>query len=400
MTSCGPGLHPLISASSSSSSVNLQHAIELLDATVRSQVAATTFEMSRTTYDPADYDGTVTTRFEIVASNATAGVRTVSLVDSSSNVVSTVSIPASTASLTRFESTFTPNATADNYRVSTSSGALNDLTVAAARIVVTQVGATRTKVYLPLFQDVNGGFGGDASPSETEGSNNYAATTTIGAHAIWPYRAARWSMLSNLTLEVVMNNGAGAGAALYDRTGLAAIASSEVTSSTGVPTLSTGSFSPSTLVDGHDYEVRMKAVGGTTNDFKGGLWLTLNPLTRAEAYWRVSRATITGATAVFAGMRMLLNLSAYTSPIVYSEVSGEYSAAGVHSYQLVDASTVDTGTSGSAVSGSSYTLTGTPAVQRSSALTLTSGSRMISQLTWTSGTPRLRAGFLVVGFGR
>jgi len=409
-TSCNQSFNP---------TVNLEVPIELADNDLASNTSTTIYSRTRTSLNTSDYDGTVTYTFEIVAANGDSAPRNVSLLDSSGATVATVQVPNTGSSnqnnTRRYQVAFTPTSGANNYRImldgTTSS---TQLLVTTGRIRVNQVGATQTKIYVPLTQGGpyvladnldSGAFVGDLqSPTYTPVNNN-------DGYSLWKKNNAAFSQLASSnpwTFEAVLEGASGgtAYASLFDaNTGLQ-VAASELSTSSNVPSLVSQSFSDgaTNFNDQDQFRVEIKGVNGGANIYHAGIWIKLTHLSHAEVYYRLLTGNDLAATSsvvdyVFG--RTMIDPGSFSAPSIYFQDQG-YIANGGSSctVSLIDNGTTDNGAATTVVSGSSISLTATSGtVQRSSLLNLTPGNRFTVSIGPTTSTDCVtNSAFLVFGF--
>jgi hypothetical protein len=133
---------------------NVEVSFEMVDPGLSSLAAgSTSFLRTALGLNAADFDGSPEFYFEVVATNSDSSARTVTLYDvTNSTNRATISVPASTTSLSRLRSSaFSPASGNVIYRVVTPQTTNdNQVQVSAARIVVVQTAATKTVVQIPL----------------------------------------------------------------------------------------------------------------------------------------------------------------------------------------------------------------------------------------------------------
>jgi hypothetical protein len=384
--------------------LSLEVPIEMVDYGLASNTSSTTFARTRTTLDTGAYDGTVSYVFEIVATNSDTSARAVSLVDGSGASVASISVAAGTANPTRVSVAMTPTSGANNYRVTLDgTGSANQLKVSAARIRVKQVGATRTKIYVPLLA----AFDYDSSNADGPGAavdNSNGASYSIDNEqyiSLWKKNSAAFSQLAPgtpYTFEAVIGVGlpaSAAYAALVNYTSGVTIASSEVSSASQTPTLVSASFADTAtgFTDLNEMQVQLKNAGGNGMDawvYHAGLWIQLSNLAHAEVYYRYSNTYWLNLNSEFqvAFQMTTLDSALFSSPtLLYSEETGHVSTVGTAcSSSLVDIGTSDSAASGAVVAGSTLTFPGVAkSRQRTGPLSLVSGHRFIADMLPTAG---------------
>lgn len=272
--------------------------IELLDIGVSSQ-ASSVFSVTRslTRIDTSKYDG-ATYYFEVVAYNSSGGPLTVDLMyyyphdaDAAWYVAGSVSVSASTT-VTRYRSSAITLSSARNYRLRLPSTDANALRIHAARVIVVQSSATKTRCVVPLLQTATSGYtnADDSSASLITQMSDGWTGGNYGTY--WKYDAA--NMVADtiaLELEVVVGTEAdGTGSVcLYDLD-----ADSAVTDATFVFNYNTTAtnlrkqFTTAALTDGHTYAVRLKGDGSHTSYMsKAALNIDYTYPTKIEVYHRI-----------------------------------------------------------------------------------------------------------------
>jgi hypothetical protein len=382
--------------------VNLEVPIELVDQGLSSLAAVPiTFSRTTTSLNTADYDGTVSYAFEIVAKNPDSSARSVYLVDASGTTVATIPVPSQGASpaTTRFSTVFTPTSGANTYRVRLDgTTSANQLVVFEGRIRVRQVGATQTKIYIPLMQGALGAaFNADNSTAQDDVSpiTSYSQPN-FGWYSLWQKNNAAFSQIASgypWTFEAVLSTPTGTGyASIFDATTGLQVTDSEVQSSSTTPVLVSASFADAAtnFKDQDRMQVEIKeSGGGLVSIYKAGLWLKLTKLTHSEIYFRYGQGfnMLAGDGAQFPDyQRTIVDTSLFTAFTIYNQLLGKVASAGTSCTEtLFDGGLNEAGSAGSPVSGSTLTLSSTTVtLQRSPALTITSGDRYIMQ---TSANP-------------
>lgn len=399
---------------------NLEVPIEMLSDGIGSRsLADFTHIRSITSLDPSEYDGTVTYFFEVVATNADSVSRAITLVDSSGNAEAAVAVPAGSAAPTRYRVALGAAPTsADTYKVKLEGTNTDvDLAVTSARILVKQAGATKTRLYIPLVTNQHAsvwnlevGTNGTASIDSTGSVHPTLAQTStrLDRYSHWVRNDSAFSEIPSSgtpwTLEALVRNDSGTGyAVLYNVTDGAAAATVSVSVTGGTPQLVSTSFagSASGFGDSKRYTVKIATSDAsyTTTLYKAGIWLRLANLRKAEVYHRVMGSNVSGVT-IGENQRVLLDLSAYSSPSVYFESGGEY-ASGSNTVNLRECAG-DSGAACSAISGATHAYdSATDVPTRSGPHAVTSGNQFIVEPIWTGGSGinvKVRQCFVVVKF--
>lgn len=387
--------------------VSLEVPVELVDKALGSSTTMTTFARTRTSFNTADYDGSVSYEFEVVATNIDAVERSVSLVDSSNSVVATVVVPPQLTQPTMLRSVATLTSGDNNYRIQVQgTNASQQLEVFAGRLNVRQSGATRTKIYVPLV----GGYSGDSfkednSVAQIDAGNylNYNQENNSHYFALWRKNSSAFQELAQnnpFTFEAVISAGSASGsrmyATLYNASTLSPVLNSEVSTSSSAPTLLSASFGDTAadFTDLDSFGVRLKrdVTGGNGYLYRAGLWIKLVNLRNAEVYFR-NATTFWVMGAPNAQVRefspVKLDTSLFSKPSsVYVEQTGFLQANNPPcSIQMLDIGPNDFGTAGIAVPGSMQSFTSTnKTLKRTGVLTITSGHRFIPEMQATMGT--------------
>jgi hypothetical protein len=373
---------------------NLEVPIEMVDYGLSSAAIGlfTTFERSRTPLNTANYDGTVSYYFEVVGSNSALLPEIVTLINSSGAAVASLTVPGLTPTLTRYRVAFTPTTGSNDYRIQFPITLLvNQLTVTEARLIVDQVGATKTSVYVPLIQE-NTTL---TSNSDTVAVDSTASTTfTQGSalkYSIWKKEDSYLSLASGspFTLAVEIAGGAfgTATAALFNRSTGLAVAGASVSSNSGTFSLQQTSFADTAtnFPDLTEYELRLSSTSAlqSAQIAKAGLWIQLASLGSGEAYYRTARTYTGTVTPTYTnGQMALINTNLFSNPTIYEEGVASSSSATGTVLSSVDAGTSDAATSGSIVS--SLTWGTTKSRQRSASLSWVSGDRCMGEIQTTS----------------
>jgi hypothetical protein len=387
----------------------------MVDNGLASATSSTDFFRTVTSLNTADYDGSVSYYFEFVATNTGASSANLHL-KSAGGYSNSYSIPAGVTSPTRYQGTFSPSVASDRYylRLDATSGA-GDVKVYHARMKVRQVGATKTRIYIPMV----GSAYNSTSSSDSSGdvaniaSSSYQNLSTNAAY--WKKNNSNFATIATgtpWTFEAVLttnDSSKEAFAALFNKATGNRIAESEIstaatslTSAAGTGSFQSASFADSSanFTDLGEFEVRIKNASGgrTTSIYRAGLWLRLSNLSKGEVYYRASRGIGTSATLIHDYQRSLFEATSFSNPTVYFEIVGSNTLSS-SSCELFNGGVNDSGTGGAVLVGSSSLNFGTSkALSRSSALSLTSGDRYMSRVNYASGLVTLIHSLIVVGF--
>ncbi len=406
-----PGAPSTITFTETSKLVNLEVPITMLGKGLSSDTgASTTFSRTQTQLTTTDYDGTVTYSFEVVAENSDAANKNVEIVDSAGVSKGSVTV-SNGVSPTRYRGVFTPNAGADVYRVKLAGTTSDDqLIVHTARMIVKQVGATKTRIYIPLLQAVR--VGNPASYSKLDlfcssahcyNNTSYVLNTPgLGEDIIWAKDSSVWKTLSGATpwtFELTLNDPLGTGkVSLINNTTSARVTATEITEANTASgfTHKTVDFADNAtnFTNGSEFSVRsMDAAGNYVAVDHAGLWVKLDHLQQGEVYYPVSTYAFYLAGNV-TQQRVLYDGSLFSNPLAYFEGNGFGDLD--DEVELEDHGTNDSGSGGliPVASAALHFVSVDKTRQRSAALTLTNGNRYIM----ASGGAGGGNGSLVVGF--
>jgi hypothetical protein len=392
--------------SSVNSPLNLVVPIEMLDAPIMSTgTTPTPIFRSQTTLNTNDYDGTVSYFFEYVHDVNGGTLAQIVLEDTLSNPYASVTIPHDMSPTTARVS-FTPAPGLTTYRININGISGSVLKVYAARIIVQQSGATKTKIYIPLLA-------GDSTSSSVTDTSGILTGANIpyGAPSgyttpIWMPNSAYASLLgaNPWSLEAVMSTTGGpANLALYDTTTPGPVSQTEVGTSQAAPTLVTTSFPDSALTQGHSYQLVGRTLTGSYYIHRAGLWVSLYNLTKAEIYNRFMAATPTGVSATnsYDQQRIYIDASLYSHPNFSLETSS-YLSTGSCMVGLTNCLSSTTSTGGCTGAGSVSFNWGAASVTRtrSSQFSLTGNDYYIFSATPSGGTLYNASTYLVISISK
>jgi uncharacterized delta-60 repeat protein len=403
--------------------LDLEVPIEMIDRGVSSQTTEAEHVRSALKLDEADYDGvTENYYFEIVAKNTDTEDRSVYLKDVTHGQTKvTISIPADTADPTRFRTAFLPVAGDNEYRIALDGTTSDDqLKTFAARIIVVQANAKKTRIQIPLLNHGHSGVSNLTDAGTDNTSSTSYTQSTADRFSIWKKNLSVWGDIaagSPWTLEAVLRSTNASGTAsvsLFNKTDNAKVAATELTTSSTTPVLTSVDFA-GTVTDfgepdgsGHDgdeFEVRHKTSSGsyTSSLIRAALYVQLTDLNKGEVYWRFSRKVSASSNYTHGYQRVLLTTDNYSKPAVYHEATGRVTGSNWAWTNLFNAGTSDDGIAGSRVT---YTnLFGYPPADRARTRSgnvvdhVTSGNRYI-EYAWVypNGGVEVASGWLVVAF--
>jgi fibronectin type 3 domain-containing protein len=380
--------------------MNLQVPIELTDQSINSDTTPIRFERTMTSLDPASYDGTVTYFAEAVAWNSDSTPRAIYIVDSTGTSIGAITVPASMTGPARIRTGIAPNPAADVYRIELDgTTAFAQLRVYSARLIVNQVGATKTKLYFPLLSSSNSPSSADltafvertfaTSYSELASASIYKRDTSF-LKDLYEYEA--W----DLETLVAATGGAKGAVALYNRTKSLVVDDTETLFTSASIELSNSPFDEGVSGFGsvdelNEYQVSLRCYAdcgaGSASLYKAGLWVSLSNLSKVEVIYRNNLAA-TGiySTTNFDLERTLMDLSVFSNPAVYFQAVASAPSGGDLTLTLMSAGTSDSSLAAlTSIGGSalSYYSTSKGYQRTAGAVTITSGDRFVTEATPT-----------------
>jgi len=393
--------------------MNLQVPIELTDQSISSTVAPITFERTRTSFNTADYDGSVTYFMEAVVANYDSVPRSLYLVNGSNTAVSSIDVPANTTAPTRIRVTATPTTGYDTYRLQLSATAdTGYLQVFSARLLVNQVGASRTKLYFPLLSS-------SALPNELDlqGATHSSQSTTydsLPSAGIFRRDVSQFSRIADYnawTLETLVAAGTGAAgsvALMNFNLSTVVLGTESEFNNTGVALVQSpfdeGIAGFSSSNNGHEYQIsikcRVNCQSETVGIYKAGLWLALHDLSKTQVVYRNSVAvSFASNPGVIEGARVSLDLGSFSNPSVFHYAVGNLQMG-------TNSATVSVNTDGTNDSGSSQltpvansTLSfssTTKSLMTSPALSIGAGSRILPSFNPDTSSFQLNNSSIVI----
>jgi len=392
--------------------VNLQVVVELTDTSMQSlSSVALTFERSRTTFDTSYYDGTVSYELEVVAQNFDSVSRDISLVDNSGVSVGSVVVPSGLTGPTRIKVAVSPNVGFDVYRLRLEqTGADFDLSLLSAKLLVNQIGATRTRLYFPLLSSDQPASSDDGLVSVYEtSSETYDSNVSVqpferriaSLERVVDYNA--WELET-----VVSTTGVAEGMFVFQNMNTGLSIDTTETRFVGLnPTVASVPIDENILNfatgnEGDFYKVDLRCEyncgTGVVKLHKAGLWVELENLSKARVVNRIH--TNVGAqtsTADIVDTRVLFDASRYSSPTVYFQTYVEDDGVSDGAIELV-ASGADSGALGlTPIAGSNLFVDNDDAVSMTSPpLTVSSGQRLMTRVIPTSGEVTPRGSVLII----
>ncbi len=395
--------------------LNLEVPIEMLDyGAVKASTGAITFNKSSVTLNPDDYDGSPTFYFEVVATNGnTTNDYAVNLMQGGSSLASVTITHGTGTTPTRYARVeFTPTAGDNTYQIQiAATGASTDVKVYAARIIVVQTNATKTRIQIPLL---NATYSGSAADGTT--SNQMFSTTGTNwgggpAYAAWWKREdvniGNYAATNPFRLEVVayVTSGQTGYAGLYDNSvgHNGVVVDSQITVTGGSQALYYTDFGlgSANFYDGDTYEVEGKMAGATGSIyfFKAALYIKLENLWKCPVYIRTSLRTSTSAptaAAILNYQRYLFTSGNYTSPSYSFEAIGYTATAQSNDLYLHNQNTADSGTTGSDIASSAINMPATKSRVRVDSVAVTDGRYCVDFKYVGSALMTLSTSWLIV----
>ena len=374
---------------------DLQVPLELCDMGPASLTSATFYQKCATQINTNAYDGdTVTYEFEVSAGNAHATIPYkvyLTNVDNTADIAE-VTIPANTAR-TRQKVAFTPTAGTNIYSVRTSATAVaNNVKVYLARVLVTQVQATKTRIYIPLTAADYVPVAGAGSQIQFTGTSGSWVNSEV-FYSSWIKNPSAFTGITGnaFTFMGVGRKSAGAGTfniGLYNKTNSTPITGGSVSFTTTVEAKTVSFASGATgFTDGSEMEARIyNSVAGTSGHLhRGGLFIALDNLAKLEVHHRVALQKSTGANFVNNYSKFLFAQTSNPSATAYFEATSTSDVDADCNYSLLEAAG-EGAVGGTIVTGSTLTAGLTQATARSSSITLTDTKRYFLDIARTSST--------------
>lgn len=388
--------------------MNIMVPIDLIDRGVSSNTAAIIFDRSLYPLTTTDYVATSTDYyFEIIASNANVtNAYTVNLLGNANAVLATITIPASTTAYTRFRSTaITMPAGTNNLKIRVNAtAAANNVIVLAGKLLIKQVAATKTKLWIPLSHYDHTGYANTAVLSVFQ--NALTTHTNNTTYTVpWNRNDSLYTELDSSAYKfealLASNNAAGnSSAVLYNNTDSVAVAGSAVSvTGTTMAWASAPLADSSSFANSKNYEVRLKSnsTSYTAYLFKAGVSVALTNLSKVEIANRLYMRRSATTSAMLSGGRIMWEAADYAHPKTFMEFYGSISVGGSGSRELDDMATSDNNVATPVVvTDSVLNLTTTNNYLRTPELSLTEGNRVIVYDRVNSGTSTLNATWLVI----
>jgi hypothetical protein len=379
--------------------INLEVPLELFNTSAYGSYSASARNLQETQMylNPSNYDG-ATYYFEIVARNnhASNAYEVVLYNKTTASEIKVISIPANTTLPIRIRSdSFNPAAGNNVYTLLIRQTAANsNILCYTARIVVVQADATKTRIQIPISDSLS-----DSSGSYTANANygplwlkNESAFADIAAGSPWSIEATGLSITTIPYKNPYF--------ALFNKTTGQMVTGTEQYVASSSITLVSVDFSntATNFTNNNIFEIREKTslAGNNPTMYKANLYVKLTNLTKAEVFWKIAYADSGTAATAYPYKRALANLSNYSLPKCYFEVTGSC-ADNNQVLFLRDHSTNDQGTNGSNVADSGINFNSTTkAISRTGELTLTDDNRYYLQTALSTAQKYFSWGLLVI----
>jgi adhesin/invasin len=381
---------------------DLEVPIEFLDTGIQALSGNTDWLVSQTSINLSAYDGALSYSFEGVCSNTGTANVSVSLMHGPSSTAASFSVTAGTSALTRFATTSVTLPTGTNtFRVRTGGVSSGVVQCSAVRLVIRQVGATKTRIYVPLTGRSATNFATTAPTGVPATSAGYIATissTTYGQptgsvqNFNWfELDPNYWSVVSGVDLAAIVSSqihNRQARVRLVAGTSKTQVAVASATG-TGLTLLGVAGTLPSTSLPTL-YQVVFSSNKGNVAAYlyRAGMWITLSALKKGEICYRVGRAeTVTassGTPTVFDALRIPINLADITSSTFYTQLVGA-ATSGSGTLEFLSGGVNASGTAGSVVD--SETWNGAKAIRTSaSSVAFTDSDQLFTRAFQSSGS--------------
>jgi len=312
---------------------------------------------------------------------------------------------------TRIKVAVSPNSGADVYRLSLEQTTSDfDLMVRSAKLLINQVGATKTRLYFPLLSpDV---------PASTQDEQVSAYETNLESYmsdiSLLPFerRVANLKKIVDYNAweieAVVSTTGVAEGSFVFKNmnTGLN-VEMTETRFSHMTPTLASvpidegvANFSQGSEGDfyGFDLKCEYNCSTGVVKVHKAGLWVELENLSKARVVNRIhSNRGIHPSIIDLYEDRILYDASRYSSPKVYFQTYVEDDGVSDGTVELVTHSN-DSGDAGltPVVGSNQYVDNDGPVVMTSPQITLPSGQRFMTRVSPVNGEITSRGSVLII----
>jgi hypothetical protein len=403
--------------------LDLEITLEMVDGGLNSDsLAAVTFSRTMMEFNPADYDGVSVYYLEIVGRNVSSTDRHAYLVDAAANLYATVTLPANSPSdATQFKRyapvAFTPAAAATVYMIKMEqTPSIGDITVTAARIVVPQRGATKTRLQFPLAAGGNYNASQAACQFHVQYNTTSYNQQSPGKCCLFKKESSLLATLAAGTpwsFESVCSTTGGGGdpstyqakAGLFNATGNVQVGSPAIENTHVYDgTFEAFSYHMTDFADnalhfddGDEFEVRMKSnVGGISAEgYRAALYVRLTNLRKALIYRRVGWYMAFAASIDSAARQEIDMDSSSRPPVGYFEATVLTSSPSTMTLALRDLGITDEEGTPTNVTSHDF-VTGAKLRWRSAALALNSSHRYVDGAISSFGYPEVATAFILM----
>ncbi len=291
-------------------------------------------------------------------------------------VLTSITIPKNTTTPTRFRSSAITTLASDTYHPYFPQTEIDqNIVMYTSRIVVNQFGATKTRIQLSLVGWEGLGNSNGAYLAPLYYTPNAAYTAAAGYTSIFRKIAALFNTVpaNGWTLEVCHSRNVSGTSyvSLFNKTKDLQVTATELTTTATTPTVQSVAFDASVanFDEGDSFELRDKN-GGGSYIYRACVYITINPIVQTALYKRIAKYS-TAAT---------LNFSRAVAHFAKDYEVAAKDTEGTGTVTLEDAGAADSGTTSTAVSGSSLTgFASTAALKQRGSLVCPSGSRFIAK---------------------
>jgi hypothetical protein len=362
-------------------------------------------------FDTSYYDGVVNYEFEVVAINFDSVARSISVLDSSNTSVGSLTVPPGLLNPTRIKVSFSPNLGADVYRLSLEqTTSLGDLILSSAKLLVNQVGATKTRLYFPLLSS-------ESNPSaldETVSAYETSADFYVQNPSAFPYER-NTSVLERIAdfnawaIEAIVST-SGSAEGIFSLNNIDTGLDVQMTETRfvqnnpvlAVVPLDEGAGNFSTANEGDQYVLNLKCENncetGVVRIHKAGLWVELENLAKARVVNRIhsNRGLQSSSVDLFED-RVFYEASRYTNPKVYFQTYVEDDEFSDGSIELVNHSDDSGDLSLSPVVGSSLFVDNNgSSLLTSSQITIPANQRIMTRVTPANNELNAKGSLLII----
>ncbi|MCB9025289.1 MAG: hypothetical protein H6625_03155 [Bdellovibrionaceae bacterium] len=393
--------------------LDLQVPIEMIDTRLASSSSGSiAFERTQTSLNTQDYDGVTSYQFEVIGKNSDSNPVQVFIVDEGGIEIGSVTLPANTIDFTRISAVFTPNVGANRYRVKVGVTTVNSqLQVVAARVLVNQSNATKTKLYFPLLSVSQIPSSNDLNISALTTSNNIYETPKSSLLFLREVNDLKKLIDYNaweLEALVSASNSAEGSISLINKNSGLPVWGSETRfnqsaiSMASVP-IDEGVNQFGLVNEGDSYEINLKCEYncglGDVSIYKAGLWVKLENLSKTISFYRnASMQEALGSNSILASDRNLIDVGNFTSPIVYFQatVTDDFGSSADVNLLYHGNESGEAGVSSVVGSTISFNNEMKTTIRNSTPLNLISGQRFVTEVLPSGGIVDLLSSAIVI----